>query len=153
MEKILVGLSGGIDSAATAKILLDQGYEVHGAYLAFCPHSDPKAARYTAEKLGIPFTVVRRQKRFENTIVKPFVESYKNGETPNPCVECNGKMKFASLLEEADRLGIEKVATGHYVRLLQKENGRYAIRSGLDDRKDQSYFLRILTQKHLPFSV
>lgn len=149
MEKVLVGLSGGVDSAATAKILMEEGYEVWGTYLSFCPHSDPAAARYTAEKLGIPFTVVKREKRFEKEVVLPFLESYMAGDTPNPCVECNRRMKFASLLAEADRLGIKKVATGHYVRTAKNENGRVALLRGVDDSKDQSYFLWKLTQKQL----
>lgn len=149
MEKVLVGLSGGVDSAAAAKILLDQGFEVWGAFLSFCPHSNPDAARYTAEKLGIPFTVVKREKRFEKEVIKPFLQSYMEGDTPNPCVECNRRMKFMSLLAEADRLGIEKVATGHYVKTARNENGRMSLIRGVDDRKDQSYFLWKLTQKQL----
>ncbi len=149
MEKVLVGLSGGVDSAAAAKLLLEQGYEVHGVFLSFCPHSDPSAARYTAEKLGIPFCVVHREKRFEKEVVVPFVECYMAGETPNPCVECNRRMKFSSLLAEADRLGMDKVATGHYVRVEKQKNGRFGLLRGVDDSKDQSYFLWKLTQKQL----
>ena len=149
MEKVLVGLSGGVDSAATAKILLDEGYEVRGTFLSFCSHSDPAAARYTAEKLGIPFTVVKKEKRFEKEVIRPFLESYMAGDTPNPCVECNRRMKFSSLLEEADRLGIDKVATGHYVRTAKNKNGRISLLRGMDDGKDQSYFLWKLTQKQL----
>lgn len=149
MKTVLVGLSGGVDSAAAARLLLKEGYDVRGAYLSFCPHSDPSAARYTAEKLGIPFTVVHGEKRFEKEVIRPFIQSYLDGDTPNPCVECNRKMKFRALLAAADRLGIEKVATGHYVRTERKENGRIALLSGVDETKDQSYFLWKLTQKQL----
>ncbi len=149
MKTVLVGLSGGVDSAAVAKILLEQGYRVFGAYLSFCPGSDSSQAREVARKLEIPFSVVNRQKSFEKKVIAPFVESYRTGRTPNPCVECNRNMKIASLLQEADRLGIEMVATGHYARILKGENGRYQLWRGADENKDQSYFLWRLTQKQL----
>lgn len=149
MEKVLVGLSGGVDSAATALILQQKGYEVFGVCFSFCPGSDPEGARRIAEKLGIPFRVVSRVRRFENQVIRPFVQTYSEGKTPNPCVECNRKMKFACLLEEADRLGIEKVATGHYAKIRRGENGRMILSRGKDKGKDQSYFLWKLTQKQL----
>lgn len=149
MEKVLVGLSGGVDSAATALLLKQQGYDVHGVCFLFCPGSDPEGARRIAEKLEIPFHVAKRQKRFENRVIHPFVETYEEGRTPNPCVECNRKMKFACLLEEANRLRIEKVATGHYASIRRGENGRMMLCRGKDRNKDQSYFLWKLTQKQL----
>ncbi len=149
MEKVLVGLSGGVDSAAVALILKEMGYEVHGVYLSFCPDEDEKGARCVAEKLGIPFYVSHREKSFVKKVVKPFVEAFKSGITPNPCVECNRKMKFHSLLQVADRLGIEKVATGHYARIIKGKNGRMELCRGEDTAKDQSYFLWKLTQKQL----
>ena len=149
MEKVLVGLSGGVDSAAVAKLLLQQGYEVYGVYLGFCQDSDPSRAKAVAEKLEIPFFAVNRKRSFRNRVIRPFVETYLSGQTPNPCVECNRNMKFAALLKEADRLGIEKVATGHYARVLQDETGRWQLLRGKDGNKDQSYFLWKLTQKQL----
>ncbi len=145
----MVGLSGGVDSAAVAKLLLEEGYRVHGTYLQFCVDSDPEPARLVAEKLGIPFSVVNHVKAFEHQVMAPFVETYRRGRTPNPCVECNRKMKIASLLREADRLGIEAVATGHYARIEPGENDRYQLKMALDPKKDQSYFLWKLTQKQL----
>lgn len=149
MEKVLVGLSGGVDSAAVARRLLDEGYRVYGTYLSLCPGADPERAGLVAEKLGIPFTVVKREKQFQKKVITPFVDAWQEGITPNPCVECNRFMKFASLLQEADRLGIETVATGHYARIIRKESGRYALCKAVDENKDQSYFLWRLTQKML----
>ena len=149
MEKVLVGLSGGVDSTAVALLLKEQGYEVHGVYLSFFGENGEDRARFAAEKLGIPFTVANRRRRFENRVIKPFVQTYEKGLTPNPCVECNRCMKFACLLEEADRLGIEKVATGHYAFVCRGENGRMQLCRGKDRNKDQSYFLWKLTQRQL----
>ncbi len=145
----MVGLSGGIDSTAVALLLKEQGYEVHGTYLSFCGEDGEARARFAAETLGIPFTVANRKRRFENRVIKPFTRAYEKGITPNPCVECNRCMKFACLLEEADRLGIEKVATGHYASIRKREDGRMELCRGKDRNKDQSYFLWKLTQKTL----
>lgn len=149
MEKVLVGLSGGVDSTAVALLLQEEGYEVHGVYLSFCHGDGEERARYVAQKLGIPFTVAKRERRFLNRVIAPFLSTYEKGLTPNPCVECNRCMKFACLLEEADRLGIEKVATGHYAAITKREDGRMELCRGKDRQKDQSYFLWKLTQKQL----
>lgn len=149
MEKVLVGLSGGVDSTAVALLLKEKGYEVHGVYLDFCGEDGKERARFAAERLGIPFHSVNRRRRFEKRVVKPFAEAYEKGLTPNPCVECNRCMKFACLLEEADKLGIEKVATGHYARIRYGKDGRMELCRGKDRNKDQSYFLWKLTQRQL----
>lgn len=149
MEKVLVGLSGGVDSTAVALLLQEKGYEVHGVYLDFCGEGGETRARYAAEKLGIPLTVAKRKRRFYNQVIAPFASVYEKGLTPNPCVECNRRMKFACLLEEADRLGIEKVATGHYAAVKTRADGRRQLCRGKDRGKDQSYFLWKLTQKQL----
>ncbi len=149
MEKVLVGLSGGVDSTAVALLLQEKGYEVHGVYLSFCQSHGEERARYVAEKLGIPFTVAKRERRFYNRVIRPFTETYEKGLTPNPCVECNRCMKFACLLEEADKQGIDLVATGHYAAIERGEDGRMMLCRGKDRGKDQSYFLWKLTQKQL----
>lgn len=149
MKRVLVGLSGGVDSAAVALILKREGYQVHGAYLSLCPNSDPEPARNVAEALGIPFVVANYKKSFENRVMRPFLEAYRTGKTPNPCVECNRYVKIAALLKTADRLGIEMVATGHYATITRGENGRFLLSRGEDGGKDQSYFLWRLTQKQL----
>ena len=149
MEKVLVGLSGGVDSTAVALLLQEEGYEVHGVYLSFCHGDGEERARYVADRLGIPLTVAKRERRFQNRVIEPFLSTYEKGLTPNPCVECNRCMKFACLLEEADRLGIEKVATGHYAAITKREDGRMELCRGKDRQKDQSYFLWKLTQKQL----
>ena len=122
---------------------------MHGTFLSLCPDADPERARRVAEKLGIPFSVTEGKRRFQNKVIKPFLATYQAGRTPNPCVECNRFVKIALLLREADRLGIEMVATGHYAGLFYGENGRWGLSAAQDEGKDQSYFLWKLTQKQL----
>lgn len=147
-KKVLVGLSGGADSAACARLLMERGYDVHGAFLALTPDASCEGAARVAERLGIPFTVVERRELFHKRVIRPFFSYYRKGLTPNPCVECNRKIKIASLMEEADRQGILTVATGHYARIV-KEGGRYGLWEAQDKAKDQSYFLWKLTQGQL----
>jgi tRNA-specific 2-thiouridylase len=148
-ETIAVGLSGGADSAATARMLMEQGYRVHGIFLSFCEGASSEQAEKVASELRIPLSVVDRRKEFRKKIILPFLATYRKGKTPNPCVECNRKMKIACLLEEADRLGIHRVATGHYAKTEKLPSGRIALLQGEDDAKDQSYFLWKLSQKQL----
>lgn len=147
-EKVLVGLSGGVDSAACARLLLQKGYEVVGCYLSFCEGSSPDRAARVAEKLGIPLVVASYEREFRRRVILPFVASYREAKTPNPCVECNRKMKIRALLGEADRLGIRLVATGHYARV-EKRDGRFCLVRAEDEKKDQSYFLWKLEQRQL----
>lgn len=149
MKRVLVGLSGGADSARTASLLLEQGYEVIGCYLALCKNASPEGAERVARELGIPLVTVRAKGAFRSKVILPFLQAWRRGETPNPCVECNAGMKFARLLKKADELGCELVATGHYAAVEKSENGRYALRCGRDAKKDQSYFLWKLSQKQL----
>lgn len=150
MEKksVLVGLSGGVDSALCAKLLKDAGYEVSGVFFRFCSNADPSGAVQVAKKLEIPIHVIDHRRAFQNKVVRPFKESYLAGETPNPCVNCNRRMKIKALIDAANALGIDKVATGHYARIAY-ENGRWCILRALDPKKDQSYFLWRLTQNQL----
>ena len=139
--KIVVGFSGGVDSAVTTRLLQKAGHEVHGLYM---DNSDEKAlweAQASAERMGIALTVADVKPQLEERVCRPFTESYLRGETPNPCVLCNPSLKFRLLLAEADRVGAECVATGHYARA---ENG--ALFKGLP-RNDQSYMLCRLTRE------
>ncbi|HEV2761746.1 MAG TPA: tRNA 2-thiouridine(34) synthase MnmA [Pyrinomonadaceae bacterium] len=168
--KIAVAMSGGVDSSAAAAILKEAGHELVGFTMQLwnqrrglsvdeqgeplpsrcCSLDDVYDARRVAEELGFPFYVLNLEREFERDVVKPFVTSYLEGETPIPCVACNSRLKFASLDRLALSLGCEKVATGHYARVeFDEETKRYKLLRGLDARKDQSYFLWELTQEQL----
>lgn len=152
-ERVLVAMSGGVDSAAAAALLAAAGHEVVGATLKLwcyggaeasprscCSLRDIEDARNAAAALGIPHYVLDEEEDFDREVVRPFVDSYLAGETPNPCVRCNTHLKFGSLLARARRLGFDAVATGHYARLEQNETGP-VLRRAVDTSKDQSYVL------------
>lgn len=149
-KSVLVGMSGGIDSTAVCRILLSQSYRVVGLTLVTCDASLKAAAeaRELASVLGIEHHVADVRNEFEELVVRPFIDSYMQGFTPNPCVTCNPLVKFRMLEEWADRLGCKYIATGHYVRLKTIDEKVY-ICAGDDARKDQSYFLWRLTQGQL----
>ncbi len=154
--RILIAMSGGVDSAVAAARLVDAGYDVVGVTLHLwdypeeedakahgrcCAPEDQYDARRTADALGIPHFTFDRRELFARTVVAPFVEAYLAGETPSPCTACNRGVKIGELVALADRLGAEKVATGHYARLGRDASGAPFLREGLDPSKDQSYFL------------
>jgi tRNA-specific 2-thiouridylase len=168
--KIAVAMSGGVDSSAAAAILKAQGHDLVGFTMQLwnqrrrinvdedgqplpsrcCSLDDVYDARRVAEELGFPFYVLNLEQEFERDVVRPFVDSYRRGETPIPCVACNSRLKFASLDKLASSLGCEKVATGHYARVeFDQATNRYQLLRGLHQQKDQSYFLWELTQDQL----
>lgn len=159
--RVAVGMSGGVDSSVTAYLLKEEGYEVIGLtmsiavfpserYEACCSLNSINDAIRVARYLGIPHYVINLRKEFEERIIKYFIESYKKGYTPNPCVFCNRLIKFDLLLRKAEELGAEYFATGHYVRKVWDESrGVYLLSKAKDERKDQSYFLGMLTQDQI----
>lgn len=152
-RQVLVGMSGGVDSSAAVCLLQQAGYQVSGLTLLLtesaCAGSDAlRDAAAVAAKLGIRHSTEDGRERFHRQVQDYFVQSYEQGLTPNPCIRCNRKVKFDTLLEEADRQGIGYVATGHYARI-EKAGDRYLLKRGLDAQKDQSYFLYGLTGAQL----
>ena len=154
--KVVVALSGGVDSSVAAALLKQQGYEVIGLTLrlwtdpAHLPLSDSvTAARSAAESLGIPLHVVDIAELFHQEIVQFFLNEYARGVTPNPCVRCNRLVKWGLLFEQAIALGADFMATGHYARLRTMEDGRRQLLRAVDRSKDQSYVLHVLTQERL----
>lgn len=157
MAKVMVGLSGGVDSAVAAALLLEQGHEVVGGYMknwmneegipGDCPwEQDIEDAHAVARTLGIEFRVIDLIDSYKEKIVEYLVGGYEEGLTPNPDVWCNRKMKFGVFLDYADSQGFEAVGTGHYARRRVLSNGQAAILRGADPNKDQSYFLSLMTQ-------
>ena len=143
-KRVLVGMSGGIDSTATCLMLREQGYEIVGLTM-WVWGDEPSEARQLAQSMGIEHYVADERKAFREVIVRNFIDEYRQGRTPNPCVMCNPLFKFRILTEWADRLGCAYIATGHYTRL-EDWNGKRYIVAGDDDKKDQSYFLWRLGQ-------
>ena len=138
MDKVVLGLSGGVDSAVAAHLLRESGLQVYGLYLDNgLPGAD--AAREAATSLSVPLTITDSREAMEQYVCTPFAEAYLRGETPNPCILCNPAVKFRALLDEAERIGAKYIATGHYARA---ENG--AIYRGQPEN-DQSYMLCRLT--------
>lgn len=156
--KILVAMSGGVDSSVAASLLKEQGHDIAGAYMknwineeniiGHCPwQQDIEDASAVASSLGINFRVVNLMKEYRERVVKYLLEGYECGVTPNPDVMCNREMKFGVFLDYALQNGFEAVATGHYARLAVNGDGSRDIREGADKNKDQSYFLALLRQQ------
>lgn len=146
-KRILVGMSGGIDSTATCLMLQEQGYELVGVTMRVWG-DEPQEASVLAAQMGIEHHVADERTAFKEVIVRNFIDQYRQGRTPNPCVLCNPLFKFRMLIEWADKLDCSYIATGHYARL-EERNGQVYILAGDDERKDQSYFLWRLGQSVL----
>ncbi|MBF0381041.1 MAG: tRNA 2-thiouridine(34) synthase MnmA [Magnetococcales bacterium] len=162
-KKVAIAMSGGVDSATAAAWLVDQGHEVigltmqlwdHGEQLApssrtCCATEDLYDARQVAQRLDIPFYVINLEEQFRKAVVDDFISSYAAGQTPNPCVRCNQKLKFETLLDKALGLGVDYLATGHYAIKKEDDNGHPLLYKGADPFKDQSYFLFATTLAQL----
>lgn len=168
MSRILVAMSGGVDSSVVAYLLKEEGHEVVGVTMKLyendlvgkknshtcCSLDDIDDARMVAYKLGIDYYVYDFSAEFEDKVVEKFVSAYEAGLTPNPCIDCNRHLKFSSLYDRAKELDCDYIATGHYAQIVfDSEKERYVLKKGLDDKKDQSYVLYSMTQEQLAHTL
>lgn len=166
MKRALIAMSGGVDSSLAAKLMIDNGYECIGCTMKLynnedvgiersrtcCSLDDVEDARSVAYKLGMRFYVFNFTDDFHDTVINKFVESYKNGITPNPCIDCNRYMKFGKLFERAKILNCDFIVTGHYARI-EKQGEKFVLKKAADESKDQSYVLYSMTQDQLAHTV
>ena len=163
-KKVVVGMSGGVDSSVAAYLLKEQGYDVVGVTMQIWQDEDDDAvqdnggccglsavddARRVAKSIGIPYYVMNFKNEFKDKVINYFVDEYLKGRTPNPCIACNRYVKWESLLDRSMSIGADYIATGHYAKVVKLDNGRYTLRVSKTDAKDQTYALYNLTQEQL----
>lgn len=157
-KKAMIAMSGGVDSSVVAYLMKQQGYDAIGVTLRLCDNKkggseeDVRDAASVASRLGMEHIAISLYDEFKKDVIDRFIASYENGETPNPCIECNRYIKFGLLLEEAKKRGYDKIVTGHYARI-EEENGRFLLKKGADRTKDQTYVLYSLTQEQLKHTI
>lgn len=155
MEKVMIAMSGGVDSSVTAYLMQLAGFTCIGATMHLCdgltpPSTGVEDAKSVADRLGLPFYEFDHAALFREKVVEEFIRCYEQGGTPNPCLYCNRHLKFDALLQEARKLDCDYIVTGHYARIEQDpKTGRYLLKKAVDLQKDQSYFLSCLTQQQL----
>lgn len=158
-KRVVVAMSGGVDSSVAAALLKERGFEVIGITMHIWEHSKNNDAKRVANKLEIPYHELDLRDIFKDMVISNFCEEYKEGRTPNPCIRCNKYIKFDALAKKARELNADFMATGHYARIQRTESrgqraeGRYVLKKGIDAKKDQSYFLYALTQKQLKYTL
>lgn len=149
MKSVLIGMSGGVDSSVAAALLKEQGYRVIGCTMRLWSNAIEEDARKVCEHLEIDFRILDFKELFKEKVITYFIDSYKNGETPNPCIMCNKHLKFGAMFEYAKAEGIDYIATGHYAKIGKTKDGKYTLNVSDADNKDQSYFLYNFNQEIL----
>jgi tRNA-specific 2-thiouridylase len=166
-RKVMIAMSGGVDSSVAAFLLREQGWDCAGVTMKLfdnedvgidredscCSVRDAEDARSAAHAIGIPHYVFNMSREFDENVIEKFVSEYSSGRTPNPCIDCNRYVKFDRRLEKARAAGYDRIATGHYARVDRSRSGRFLLRKGVDESKDQSYVLYSMTQKQLELTL